>query len=81
MNEQRLNTSDDNEISNTYDVFIKEVEKKLGYPFKLIKGEVPLAPKEHYKENFPYKVIGQATCYAAIDKQIIEIKDTCEIMP
>ena len=79
MNEKELNTSDVDEISETYNSFIRGVEEKIGGLFKVIKGEVPLAPKEHFKGNFPYKVLGQATCYAVIDSEIIKIKDGYEV--
>ena len=74
MHEKVLDTSNIEEISETYDIFIRGVEKKIGRPFKVIKGEVPLAPKKYFKENFPYAVLGQATCYAVVDREIIKIK-------
>ena len=79
MNEKELDTSNTEKISEAYDSFIRRVEEKIGKPFKVLKGEVPLAPKKHFKKNFPYKVLGQATCYAVIDRGIIKIKDSYRI--
>ena len=82
MEKQGVNKSDTKNISKTYDVVVQRTEKKLGRNFKVIKGEIPLVPKEYYRKEFPYDILrGQGTCYAVRDTKIIKLKNSYEITP
>ena len=68
------------EISKAYDFIIKQTEKKNGYQFKVIKGEVDLPEEKYFEEGFPYRVLDrQGTCYAVRYPEIIHIKNNYEV--
>ncbi len=62
----------DEEISGFYDMFLSQLEEKLGKEFKVHESAVNTAGSTHFPK-YPEKVLGPPHCYIVRDSSCIEL--------